>query len=372
VLLSARDFDLLRFLRWCRCVSPSELRTVFTETEILNLMGAGLVKAHAGSATLILTINGHRLLDEVCGADAPHVVPSYRESDIARRVRTSKLVLTAYRAGLHIFTTDLKELASGSGFFMPALTRGRGSNPWGNTRVAAIGRMGDLLCAFHNIYPDCGKLAPADELRAFTGNTADLDGNPAMVLCGESYETLLTELEASAPDTGGRLVRYGEAYRRMPFPVHLLSCDETGAMQLQIMAEPDYRSRLTRAALRGQYRPPPDGLDCDAAFDGVPFYMAADMNLRRLDAAVETARDLGYSQIAMVALKEQVESLLGAKYKNNARIFSLTQSALTELFGHPPALYMPPEDVYRTKKGDVLHAPLIRADRKALEACGEK
>jgi hypothetical protein len=73
---------------------------------------------------------------------------------------------------------------------------------------------------------------------------------------------------------------------------------------------------------------------------------------------VETARDFGYSQIAMVALKEQVESLLGARYKNNARIFTLTQSALTELFGHPPALYMPPEDAYRTKKGDVLHARL--------------
>jgi hypothetical protein len=75
-----------------------------------------------------------------------------------------------------------------------------------------------------------------------------------MVLCGDSYETLLAELETTGRDTGGRLVRYGEAYRRMPFQTHLLSCDETGAMQLQIMAEPDYQSRLTRAALRGQYR----------------------------------------------------------------------------------------------------------------------
>lgn len=335
-------------------------------------MGAGLVKVHIGSVTLILTINGHRLLDEACGADAPHIVLSYRESDIARRVRTSTLLLTAYRAGLRIFITELKELVPGSGLFMPSLTRGRGSNPWGNTRVAAVGRVGNLLCAFHNVYPDCGKLAPADELRAFTGNTAGLDGNPAMVLCGESYGTLLAELESAGPDTGGRLVRYGEAYRRMPFPAHLLSCDETGAMQLQIMSEPDYQSRLTRAALRGQYRPPPDGLDCDATFDGVPFYMAADMNLRLLDAALETARDLGYFQIAMAALKEQVDGVLSARYKNNARIFTLTQSALTELFGHPPALYMPPEDAYRTKKGDVLHAPLIQADRKALEACCEK
>lgn len=370
--MSARDFDLLRLLRWCRCVRPSELGTVFTETEILNLIGAGFVKVHTGSATLILTINGHRLLDEECGTAAPNIVPSYREGDIARRIRTSRLVMTAYRAGLRIFTTELGELASGPAIFMPAITRGRGSNPWGNTRVAAIGRLGDYLFAFHNLYEDSGKLAPADENRAFIGNTSVLQGNPAMVLCGESYEAILVELENAGPETGGRLVTYGEAYRRMPFPVHLLSCDETGSIQLKIISQPDYRQRLARAALRGQYKPPPDGLDCEATYDGLPFYLAADMNLRRLDAAVETARALGYPQIAMVALKEQVEGVLGVRYKNDARIFTLTESALTELFGCPPVLYIPSEDAYRTKKGDVLHAPLIQADRKALAACGEK
>ncbi len=372
MLLSVRDFDLLRLLRWCRCVYPSDLKTIFSETEILNLMGAGLVKLHSGSASLILTGKGQKLIDEEYGNDIPNMAPSYRDTDIARRVRTAKLILTAYRAGLSVFTMGMEALAAGFAIFLPSLARARGRNLWGNSRIAAVGHIGDLICGFHHVGPDAGRVILADELRAFTANTSGLEGHPATVLCGDSYETLLAELETTDRDTGGRLVRYGEAYRRMPFPTHLLSSDETGAMQLQIMAEPDYQSRLTRAALRGQYRAPPDGLDCDATFDGVPFYMAADMNLRRLDAAVETARDLGYSQIAMVALKEQVESLLGTRYKNNARIFTLTQSALTELFGHPPALYMPPEDAYRTKKGDVLHAPLIRADRKALEACGEK
>ena len=374
MLLSARDFDLLRLLRWCRCVCPSDLKAVFSETEILNLMGADFIKLHAGSGTLILTIKGHRFLDNECGSAAPNIVPSYRESDIARRVRSASLVLTAYRAGFNVFTTGLEELASTPSLFMPALSRGRGSNPWGNTRVAAIGSLGDLLCAFHHLYPNSGKLAPADEMRAFTGNTAVLHGTPTMFFCGESYAAVLSELESAGPDTGNRLVYYGEAYRRMPVPVHVLACDETGAMQLKIMSEANYRSRLTKAALRGQYRPPPDGLDCDALFDEIPFLIAADMNLRRLDAAIEASRGLGYPQIAMAALKGQTKSILDARYgkTGQARIFDLTESALTEFFGCPPKLYTPPEGAYYTKKGDVIHAPLIRAHRKALEACGEK
>jgi len=160
----------------------------------------------------------------------------------------------------------------------------------------------------------------------------------------------------------------------MKVPVHLLACDETGAMQLKIMSEPDYRSRLTQAALRGQYWPPPDGLDCDAMFDGIPFLIAADMNLRRLDAAAEAARSRGYPQIAMAALKAQTSSVLDARYgeAGQARIFDLTESALTEFFGCLPALYSPPDSAYQTKKGDVLYAPFIGAHRKAIQTRGEK
>lgn len=365
MLLSVRDFDLLRLLRWCRCVYPSDLKAVFSESEILNLVGAGLMKLHSGSASLILTGKGQHLLNEEYGNDIPNMAPSYREIDIARRVRTARLILTAYHAGLQVFTTDMEALTIGSALFLPSLTRARGRNLWGNSRIAAVGRVGDLICGFHNIGSDAGKIIPADELRAFSANTSGVGGNPVMIFSGTGYREILAELEAAAPDTGNRLVRYGEAYRRMPVPVHLLACDETGAMQLKIMSEPDYRNRLTRAALRGQYRPPPDGLDCDALFDGIPFLMAADMDLRRSDAAVEAAYSQGYSQIAMAALEAQTKSILDARYGDTgkARIFMLTESALTEFFGCPPALYAPPDEAYPTKKGDVLYAPLIRAHR---------
>jgi hypothetical protein len=184
----------------------------------------------------------------------------------------------------------------------------------------------------------------------------------------------LDELDAAGPDSGSRLALFGEAYRRVTMPVHLLACDETGAMQLKIMAEPDYRNRLTRAALRGQYRPPAPDLDCDAMYDGLPFLMAADMDLRRLDAAYDSARSRGSPQIALAALEGQLEEVLNGRYRDTgkARVFMLTEAALTEFFGRTPALYVPPDAAYHTKKGDVLYAPLIKAHRELFKACGKK
>lgn len=59
-------------------------------------------------------------------------------------------------------------------------------------------------------------------------------------MCPEDLSKLLSEEERN----------------NLHLPVHLLSCDDTGAVQLQIMSVPDYRQRLTRAALRSHYQSP--------------------------------------------------------------------------------------------------------------------
>ncbi|MFR9223984.1 MAG: hypothetical protein ACLVKN_20040, partial [Flavonifractor plautii] len=126
--------------------------------------------------------------------------------------------------------------------------------------------------------------------------------------------------------------------------VHLLSCDDTGAIQLQILATPGYRPRLTQAALKSQYVPPPEGAPAlDAMFQGLPFVMAADMDLRRIDAALTTAQRMGRPQIALAALKGQAESVLVSRYRDPglARVFVLTRGALAEALGRPPAPHIP-------------------------------
>lgn len=65
------------------------------------------------------------------------------------------------------------------------------------------------------------------------------------------------------------------------------------------------------------------------------------------------------------ALEGDVPNLtLSYKDTGYAVIYKVTESVLTELFGHPPSLYLPPCTQYLTKKGAVVDAPLIQVDRK--------
>ena len=161
---------------------------------------------------------------------------------------------------------------------------------------------------------------------------------------------------------------YGTAAHWFQQPVYLLPCDDTGVTQLQIMAQPDYRQRLTRLALKGHYRPPPPDRPCwDALFRGQPFVLAADMELRRVDAAYTLAREQGYSQLVLAALPQQVAEVWGPHYRDTgkARVFTLTEDAITQLLGKTPKPYRPPDTPYVTEKGEMIHAPLIKAAGKA-------
>ena len=100
----------------------------------------------------------------------------------------------------------------------------------------------------------------------------------------------------------------------------------------------------------------------DALYQGVPFVMAADMDLRRIDAAVEAARSDSSSQIALAALPEQAETVLNRRYRETgqARVFTITDAALRELLGST-APYTPPDLPFYTSEGSVLDVPPLKA-----------
>ena len=100
----------------------------------------------------------------------------------------------------------------------------------------------------------------------------------------------------------------------------------------------------------------------DVLYHGVPFVMAADMDLRRIDAAVDDARSDSISQIALAALPEQVEAVLNRRYRETgkARVFTITDAALRELLGST-APYTPPDLPFCTSEGSVLDVPPLKA-----------
>lgn len=367
MLLSERDADALRLICWCQFIRPKELRELTSDHELSNLTALGLIKLHKKSGSFVLTSKGLRYLQTFLPV-VPELTMSYHEDAIGRRLRLSRLAFTAYRAGVDLFTTSTSALADSPSMFLASVTRSRGSNPWGSTRIAAIARLGNTLYAMHYVCPGIGKLALTDELTVFSNQTARFRNmGRAFIFAGDTYSELVKELSERTPAGESKLVRYGDAYRALQLPVHLLSLNDTGAKQLQLMSLPDYRRRLAKAALNEQYAPPPkDAPAWDALFGNVPFVMAADMDLRRIGAALKTAKERGCTQIVMAALEEQVDSLLLNWYGDTgkARVFTLKDEAVTQALGKP-LLHAPSRTQFRTEKGEVVDAPLIQVGRKA-------
>ena len=367
MIFSQRDVEILRLIRWCQFIAEADLNGIFSETERENLLALRLIRRHEKSGALIMSKKGVSLLQEIFNDEPPKYPPSYHTAITQRRLRLSKLILTAYSGRVDIFLSQNKLLSKTPSMFLSTLTRERGSNPWGSTRVAAIAHLGDLFCAVHYVCPGIGKLALADELMAFSNQTAQFpNAKRAFIFAGESYRDILTELESDTR-TDTKLISYGGVYQCMQLPIHLLSCDKTGAVQLQIMAVPDYRRLLTQAALKEQYRPPPSEVPAwDALFQGMPFVMAADMDLRRIDAALQSAHERGVRRIAVAALRGQAEAALFSRYRDTglARVFVLTDDAVSQVTARPPEPYIPPRTQFLTPKGDVVDAPSIQAAGK--------
>ena len=364
MMLSQRDFDILRLLRWCRMIRPKELCEAFSEDEVMNLSAAQMIRFSDAAKAWLLTPCGNRVLGSAGVVLPPATAPTYREPDIMRRLRLAQIVTTAYAAGVNIFLTKESELQSQPSLFLPFLHRNRGSNPWGSTRVAALLHTGGLMCAIHWVSPGIGCVALTDELTAFQNHTAAIPTKQrTMIFAASNYEEILAELDGVQDDHNTRLQSYREVYDCLKLPLFLLPCNETGCLQLRIMGVPNYRELLARIILKSHYVPPPaDRAMYDALYQGVPFIMAADMDLRRIDAAVETARSDGLSQIALAALPEQVETVLNRRYRETgkARVFTITDAALRELLGST-APYAPPDLPFYTSEGGVLDVPPLKA-----------
>lgn len=223
MVFCVREIEALRLLGWCQYIRPAQLLRVVSETELSNLLAMKLIKYHSKSEALILTAEGRRLLAETIWL--PDTPRTYHADAVVRRLRLASLLLTAYQSGINVYATQPDELAEGNALFLTSAGRGRGRNPWGSTRTAALLHMGDLLCAAHYVCPDIGCLCPIDELSAFQNNTAKLPGTRSFLFCGESYSDMLTELDkprqrhiaakqgaSQAPQSGQlNAARYGAA-----------------------------------------------------------------------------------------------------------------------------------------------------------------
>ncbi len=368
MIFCQREIDALRLLCWCRYIKPSSLRHLITQTELSNLMALGFIKEHPKSHALIPTRKTVELLRDAFNGAVPEVVRVYSPQLIERRLRLSQIAITFYRSGVTPFLLTKEELRRPPALFLSSTARGRGQNPWGSTRIAGIAHLGNRLLAVHYVCPGIGRLVLNNELVAFNNQTAAVQGaRRGFLFAGESYNDILAELDQPDTEDGNQAVNYAGAYRRLTLPVYLLPCDDTGALQLRIMAQPDYRRRLAQAALGRYYQPPPEGTTVfDACFNRIPVVIGVDMDLRRIAAAQEAAKKLGHSHIILAALPGQVQSGVFDPYRipGQDNVLALRDDIVLDLLGGKGVSF-PSDQSFRTEKGGALHAPVIKVHRKA-------
>ena len=137
MLFSVRDVDVLRLLCWCQNIRPQDLNSISTKAERENLMALGFIKLHERSGTLTLTGSGRALLELIFNGAIPSLSLSYHGAAIERRIRLSRLMLSAYQAGIDVFASEVNVAREIPSLFLTSITRTRGRNSWGSSRVAA-------------------------------------------------------------------------------------------------------------------------------------------------------------------------------------------------------------------------------------------
>ena len=158
-------------------------------------------------------------------------------------------------------------------------------------------------------------------------------------MAGESYRSIYEMLSNQTPSgRNGKkgFTDYSQAYPRLGIPVYLVSCDDTGAMQLAIMRQMDYRTRIAQAAFGARWKPEDDRLpEADGHVDGNPLVIAVDMDLRRLERVCRDACQQGRREILVAALEGQMSGLLLDQFPRRApvRALRINTQVLAAAFG---------------------------------------
>ena len=151
---------------------------------------------------------------------------------------------------------------------------------------------------------------------------------------------------------------YSEAYQKLSIPACIVSCDNTGVMQLAVMRQTDYRARIAQAAFGARWDSKDDGIpEADGHVDGNPLVIAVDMDLRRLDRVCTAAVRQGRKEIMVAALEGQMSGLLLSILPKNAPVRPLRINAqvLSVAFGGDCKTGDPWPDAPLTLNGGFIH-----------------
>lgn len=370
MLYDRRDFGLLRLAgayQWLplaplQVLSP--LKQLYREAELL--VAVGLLAFSRNGEYLAPSPEGYQfLVEHDLNYQPPSKRPYTNSPALRRRLAVGTILLTCLSAGIEP-ALDKVERLKRQPVFLPAFALRTGDGNLMNAAgCAGFGHWGDTAYMVQYVSADSLGFFMNNEL-AHLHNLASvfserLDTPQALLLTGESYRSIYEVLTRQTPSQrNGKkgFVDYSQAYPRLGLPACLLSCDDTGALQLAIMRQADYHSRIAKAAFGTRWTPEDSRLpEADGQVDGNPLIIAVDMDLRRLERVCRDARQQGRKEILIAALEGQMSGLLLDFFPKDAPIrpLRINGKVLSAAFGGECVLGDPWPDAPLNWKGGLVH-----------------
>ena len=322
MIYDRRDQDLLRLAgayQWLPFEALGAFDTLAPlRREIELLSNLGLLTIARSRQYLWLTPQGYERLSEWGCPYTPATKRPYAGSAaLRRRLEAGSILFTCLAAGITP-ASQVDELG-GEPTFLPAfLLRSGDGNLMNAASCAGFGHWGGTAYLIQYAGEESRGLYLTNELSHLHKLSSVFDRRltapNAMLLAGGSYaklHRLLTDRTPSSRHGKQGFVDYWAAYDRLDIPVHLLSCDDVGALQLSIMAQPDYRARLAWASFGERWTATDDAIPAaDGHVEGRPLVIAVDMDLRRIRRVYDAAVHQKRPEILVAALDAQMMGLI--------------------------------------------------------------
>lgn len=368
------DIELLRLAGWCKNL-PADISgmfssQVFTQEGISLLVRTGLINV-TGDRSIRLRDKGSRFLGYL--DYKYHRDTKYRSDSETRRVEIARILLTFWRAGFQVYASSLEDLAMSQVFLSSmAARRGKAAGIWGGSVFWGLARFGQNVCAcYHAGGIQEQRINYKNERFTLDKAAFRFSAREAMLFAGSDLATLARTFrntkrqKPSVKETDLTLPQIRETVNH---PLYLLPFGDSGAMQLCIMCEQNYRERLAAAFFREQnaearISSAPVGVtEADGMLGGIcPWIVSVDMDIGRTDRALRQTLSAGYSKLFVLCLESQKAALRLLYDKNLVTLLIVPEGCVLNAFGALP-LYKPLANVYTDRKGGMIDASTLPVD----------
>ena len=370
MLLAQSDLLLLRLTgayRWLPCASLSALNLKSLRYAATSLSDISLVRiAHSGKY-MYLTTEGCEFLNSLSYLADTEGKRAYKNSPaLKRRLEVASVMLTCLRAGIDTLQDDIDALAQQPTFYPAFYLRTGEINLMNAASCIGFGNWGDRAYMLQYVGADSKGMYQANEMTLFKNLSSvfskALRYPKAMIFAGESYAEVYDRVHRRVlpqSKSARAYIDYSEVYADLDIPVHLLSCDETGATQLAIMRQPNYNAKIAQAAFGERIRPDDEIPDADGRVDDFAFVVGVDMDVRRVLRIVEAAHKLGRSEVVVAALPKQLQDFYTPLFAADELVTlrSIPESVITRAFGDAARLFEPDKSTPATaRNGGTINA----------------